>query len=139
MTKAPKKTKTTKSTKASKTSAVKSKKPTEAPIAPPVEPTAPPVPDASVVTSAEPLLSAPAMRKKELLEAVVAQSGMKKKDVKPVVEAMLTVLGDALAQDRELNLPPFAKVKIQKVKQLSGARVTVARLRQSKPSATAAE
>lgn len=136
MTTAPKKTKAPKAKRVTKPRAP-AKKSKTAPVAAPK--TAPPAPPAAVVTTSEPVISTPAMRKKELLEAVVAQSGLKKKDVKPVVEAMLHVLGDALAQDRELNLPPFAKLKIQKVKQLSSARVTVARLRQQLPSKTAAE
>ena len=81
--------------------------------------------------AADPVKIAPTMRKKELIAAVVERSGRKKKDVKPVVEAMLAVLGDALGADRDMNLPPFGKLRIQKVKNLRNARVTLARLRQS--------
>lgn len=89
----------------------------------------------SVVLETGPSASAPILRKKELFETVTTRSGLKKKDVKPVVEAMLSVLGDAVAEGRDLNLPPFAKLRIQKVKQASGARVTVARLRQTRGGA----
>jgi DNA-binding protein HU-alpha len=70
------------------------------------------------------------LRKKELLEMVVDRSGMKKKDIKPVVEAMLAVLGDALAAQRELDLQPLGKLKIQRGKELADGRSLVLKLRQ---------
>lgn len=81
---------------------------------------------------------APALRKKELIEAVVVRSGMKKKAVKPVVEGVLDVLGDALGADRALNLPPFGKLRIHKVRRRGNARVAVARLRRPVVEAEAA-
>lgn len=100
----------------------------------------PPAPQAVVaepklVAGQTPVVAGPVMKKKELIDTVVERIGAKKKDVKPVVEAMLAVLGDALAEDRELNLPPFAKLRIQRVKQMSTARVTIAKLRQPTPAA----
>jgi len=86
-----------------------------------------------VVETSEPSVSAPGLRKKELLDAVAERSGVKRKDVKPVVEAMLEVMGQAVAEDREMNLLPFAKVKIQKVKDVANGRITIAKLRQPKP------
>jgi DNA-binding protein HU-alpha len=130
MTKKPTKSRATKTTtpkkKVGKSKPVVSDKPVSPkPIhVPPVEP--------SVVKTATPVVSTPAVKKKDLVDDVVRRSGLKKKDVKPVVEATLAALGDALAQDKDLNLPPFAKLKIQRVKELSGARVTVARLRQKR-------
>ncbi|APX11237.1 hypothetical protein BWR18_05700 [Tateyamaria omphalii] len=73
------------------------------------------------------------MRKKELVEAVVARSGLKKKDVKPAVEATLAVLGDALKEGRTLNLEPMGKVKINREKMLASGRMMVARIRQRDP------
>ena len=80
-------------------------------------------------TSAVPL--GPAMRKKELIERVVARSGIKKKSVKPVLEAVLAELGEALADDRELVLPPFGKAKINRKKMLAKGRIIIVKLRQS--------
>ncbi len=74
------------------------------------------------------------MRKKELLDLVVARSGMKKKDVKPVVETMLEVLGEALTDNRELNLPPLGRIKVRREKHLSNGRMVVAKIRQPTPS-----
>ncbi|WP_229801298.1 HU family DNA-binding protein [Tateyamaria omphalii] len=74
------------------------------------------------------------MRKKELIDAVVARSGMKKKDIKPAVEATLAVLGEALGDGRALNLQPMGKVKINREKKLASGRLLIARIRQNDPS-----
>lgn len=84
-----------------------------------------------VVDAPQPVVSGPMMRKKELVDAVVTKSGMKKKDVKPVVEAMLSVLGSALQDGRELNLQPLGKVKINREKKLPSGKMMIAKIRQS--------
>jgi DNA-binding protein HU-alpha len=78
------------------------------------------------------------LKKKELFDLVVARSGMKKKDVKPVVEAMLGVLGDVLAEQRELNLQPLGKLKVQRAKELPDGRALVLKLRQKSAQMKAA-
>ncbi|QGX98658.1 DNA-binding protein [Roseovarius faecimaris] len=72
------------------------------------------------------------MKKQELIEKVVQLSGVKKKDAKPVVEAMLEVLGETLAQGRGLNLAPLGKLKLNRTKETPNARIIVAKLRQNK-------
>lgn len=84
-----------------------------------------------VVTSTDPSVSAPMMKKKELLDAVTERSGVKRRDVKPAVEAMLAILGQALAEGRELNLQPLGKVKINRAKEVQGGRVLITKVRQS--------
>ena len=81
---------------------------------------------------------AQALRKKELIERVIAQSGMKKKDVKPVVEATLAVLGEALAKHEDLNLRPMGKLVIQRTKDVGNGEVLIARIRRpaEKPADT---
>lgn len=74
------------------------------------------------------------MRKKELIDLVVERSGVKKKDAKPVVEAMLVVLGEAIADSRELNLHPMGKLKVRRVKQMPNGRVMVTKIRQPLPN-----
>lgn len=69
------------------------------------------------------------LRKKELIERVVLASGGKKKAVKDIVEATLKVLGDALAADETLALPPFGKAKVNKHKGLSSGEMLVVKLR----------
>jgi nucleoid DNA-binding protein len=96
-----------------------------------------------VVTDSTRVVSDPALKKKELIDAVVERSGIKKKDAKPVIEAMLAILGQTLADGRELNLQPLGKVKINRAKDVQGGKVLVTKIRQSNrvpsPSQEAAE
>lgn len=112
-----KKTTTTRRAPARKTAAAP---PPE--VAPAVAPDAPQTPDAPGI---------PELRKKELIDRVVAASGMKKRDVKPVVEAMLSVLGDALSKGEALNLQPFGKAKVTRQKPLDNGEVITTRLRRN--------
>lgn len=84
-----------------------------------------------VVTPTVPSVSAPDMKKKELIDIVTERSGIKKKDAKPVIEAMLAVLGQAISDGRELNLQPLGKAKINRQKAVQGGKVTILKLRQS--------
>ncbi|MDU9003440.1 HU family DNA-binding protein [Sedimentitalea todarodis] len=79
----------------------------------------------------EPESASNEMKKKELVDLVVIRSGIKKKDAKPVVEAMLAVLGESIAEGRELNLQPFGKLRINRTVEKHNGRVTVCKLRQS--------
>ncbi|KIN72199.1 HU family DNA-binding protein [Sulfitobacter guttiformis] len=92
----------------------------------------------SVVEKLSPVVVSEELKKKELFDLVVARSGMKKKDVKPVVEAMLGVLGDVLAEQRELNLQPLGKLKVQRAKELPDGRALVLKLRQKSAQMNAA-
>ncbi|WP_298862707.1 hypothetical protein [uncultured Sulfitobacter sp.] len=58
--------------------------------------------------------------------------------MKPVVEAMLGVLGDVLAEQRELNLQPLGKLKVQRAKELPDGRALVLKLRQKSAHLNAA-
>ena len=151
-TKSPSKAKTTRSTtkstatsakptgakpKATQASAPTTTKPTEmrAPISAPGGKT-PPVqnaPAATVVDGPQAVILGPVLRKKELIETVVTRSGIKKKDAKPVVDAMLAVLGDALADNRDLILPPLGRIKIRREKKLPNGRVLTVKVRQTAP------
>ena len=84
----------------------------------------------SVVETLSPVVVSNELRKKELFDLVVERSGMKKKDVKPVVEAMLAVLGDAFAEQREMDLQPLGKLRVQRGKELPDGRALVLKLRQ---------
>jgi nucleoid DNA-binding protein len=85
-----------------------------------------------VVSETKPVLSAPSLRKKALIEAVTARSGIKRKDVKPTIEAMLAVLGEAIAEGRDINLPDLGKFKITRSKKLANGEVFTVRIRQPK-------
>jgi len=93
-----------------------------------------PTPDAPPVIVAEtrPESAAPELKKPELIDEVIKRADMRKKFAKPVVEAMLEVLGEALAEGRELNLPPMGKVKLNRMRDGAHARIIVAKIRQPK-------
>ena len=80
-----------------------------------------------------------AMGKRELIDRVVVASGIKKKAAKPVIEAMLKELGDALSRGENLNLQPFGKGIVKSRKDLENAEIVELRLRRSKLAVKAAE
>lgn len=89
-----------------------------------------PAAEPKLVTSATPVVTGPEMKKKDLIDKVVKRSGVKKKDAKQVVEAMLAVLGEALFEGRELVLQPMGRLKTTRVKEAGNGRVLICRLRQ---------
>lgn len=84
------------------------------------------------VNAPEAVVTEPELKKKELVDLVVDRSGIKKKDAKPVVEAMLAVLGETIASGRELNLQPFGKLRINRAADKGNGNVIICKLRQSK-------
>jgi DNA-binding protein HU-alpha len=83
--------------------------------------------------------SLPDLKRQELLAQVVERSEVKKKFAKPVLDAALAVIGEALAGGRELNLAPMGKVKINRTRQMANGRVIVARIRQNETRETGAD
>ena len=83
--------------------------------APRADAAASPSPEAQVAAAASALVSAVgetiALRKKDLVDRVVAASGAKKKQVKDIVAHTLQVLGDAMGRGEHLHLPPFREAK----------------------------
>ena len=108
-------------TKTRKTSATK--KTSSAKSAPKAEPV--------VVSETAPVVSAPDLKKVELIDAVVERSGVKKRYAKPAVEAALAILGEALAEGQGLNLRPLGKAKVQRSKEVANAKVLTIRVRQA--------
>lgn len=82
---------------------------------------------------------APVLRKGDLIDQVVSRSGIKKRDAKLVLEAILKELGEALSQGRPVSLPPLGRIKITRAKSVGQTRVYVARIRQNETDRTAAE
>ena len=97
-----------------------------------------PVKSAAVVTEATPQVLGPELKKKELIDRVVEKSAVSKKDAKPVIEAMLAVLGETIAEGREMNLQPLGKVKYNRIKDAEDARIVILKLRQNKMAVLAA-
>ncbi|PKP71099.1 MAG: hypothetical protein CVT82_03850 [Alphaproteobacteria bacterium HGW-Alphaproteobacteria-4] len=72
---------------------------------------------------------APALRRKDFLQRVIAASGVKKKDAQTVVEATLKVLGEALSKGESLALPPFGKARVSRQVDTNGGEMLVIKLR----------
>lgn len=87
-----------------------------------------PVP--AVTETLQPVVTNRQLRNKELAERVAERTGMSKAQVKPIIAATLTVIGDVLAENRGLILPPLGRVKLQRAKGLADGRVMTLKLRQ---------
>lgn len=72
-----------------------------------------------------------ALKKKDLIDQVVATTGAKKALVRDIIEATLTVLGDALSKGAMLNLPPFGKAKVSRASDATTGRPMTVKLRRS--------
>ncbi|GEM_PF-1335873 len=69
--------------------------------------------------------------KKHLLENVSRRTGVRKNEIRPIVDAVLAELGEALAEDAELVLQPLGKLMVKRVKDVSNATVYTCRIRHS--------
>lgn len=72
-----------------------------------------------------------ALKLKDLIDRVVEKSGAKKKDVKPVIDATLTVLGEALAAGEGLFLPPLGRLHVNRTKELATGDVLILKLKRA--------
>ena len=127
-------TKSSKTTKAAKPALAAVPK-ADAP-APLPEQAAPAVkaPLVAVVPDADDLDDSPApkgeaVKIKELLSAVVAKTGAKKKDAKDVLDAVLAEMAAALAAGKSLSLPPLGNMRVAKTQEKGGATMMVLKLR----------
>ena len=74
------------------------------------------------------------LRKKVFVERVVAASGMRKRDVKPIVEAALAELGKALDEGKQLVLPELGNVRIANSKPTAKGTVHTVKVRRAGPA-----
>lgn len=84
---------------------------------------------ATIVETVTPVVTGLPVKKPELIDRIITETGMKRKDVKPVVEATLAVLGRTLAEGEELTVPPLGKLMIKRVKDLPNAKILTLKLR----------
>ena len=99
------------------------------------------LPKAKVVAAPEPSDpdAAGPLKKGEVLDRLVADTGIKRGDVKSVVEGFLALMADHLQAGRDLKLPPLGKVKVVKSKTVGqGATALTVKIRQPKPGDDAA-
>lgn len=78
------------------------------------------------------------LKKKELIDMIVEQTGVKKKFAKPVIEAMLETLGHQLEHGRDMQLPPMGKLTVKQVKMPNEKVVIECKLRRNMPTGSVA-
>ena len=74
------------------------------------------------------------VKMKEFLERVVARSGLKRNEAKSAAEATLAVLGEAIANGEEVNLPGLGKLKVNREKATDRGTVYVISVVQNRPN-----
>lgn len=97
-----------------------------------VEPAA--APEMSVVTPAEPVVSERQVKKVELIDRVVEATGQKRKDVKPVVEAVLGELDRLIGEGADFQAPELGKLMIHKRKDVPNGEMVMLKLRRKTAS-----
>ena len=80
----------------------------------------------------------PAMvvQKKDFVDRVVAATGVRKSEARPIIEATLEQLGEALSAGHTLAVPPLGRARVNLEKDLRGGDVITLRLRRKSAIAT---
>ncbi|MEL7256288.1 MAG: HU family DNA-binding protein [Pseudomonadota bacterium] len=105
--------------------------------APKTPPSIPPASKAPVVAASKPAAPdaarvATEMKRKELVEEVSRRAELPKHKVKPVVEAMISVMGEAVTSGRTMNLQPLGRLVHKRRKEHPNATISIVRIRQAK-------
>ncbi|MDO5704792.1 MAG: HU family DNA-binding protein [Paracoccus sp. (in: a-proteobacteria)] len=69
------------------------------------------------------------VQKKEFLDRVVAASGAGRSTARPIIDAVLEQLGEAIAAGETLAIPPFGKARVSHQRDIRGSDVITMRLR----------
>ena len=69
------------------------------------------------------------MQKKEFLDRVVAASGTGRSAARPIIDAVLEQLGEAIAAGETLAIPPFGKARVSRQRDVRGSEIITMRLR----------
>jgi len=88
-----------------------------------------PEPDGDEATAPETI-----MRRNELVDEVVKRTGMKKRDVRQLSEALLIVVGEALIEGRVVAANPMLKLRPVRQKPFNGGVVVTTKVRVSTPA-----
>ncbi|WP_298262139.1 HU family DNA-binding protein [uncultured Litoreibacter sp.] len=90
--------------------------------------------DAAAPTSAK--VDAPELTKKEMVERMVSNTGMKKGEARRALEASMEALGQALREGYNLSLAPLGKIKIARTKDTPNGKMVVLRTKLKDPVAS---
>lgn len=69
------------------------------------------------------------VQKKDFVDRVVAATGAKKSEARPIIEATLEQLGEALSAGQTLAVPPLGRARVNLEKDQRGGDVITLRLR----------
>jgi nucleoid DNA-binding protein len=93
-------------------------------------------PQTKIVNPAVSVPQGEMIKKPEFLDSAVERTNVKKREVKPAIEAALAVPAVSLINSEELNLPPMGKLRVVKSKDVGeGAKVLTLKLRTMKDGA----
>lgn len=90
---------------------------------------APKAPKAATASTAGGASSPGVLKLRDLIERASDASGLSRKETRPVVEALLVTLGDALAAGDTLVLPPLGRVRVSRSKDLDNGTTLTIKLR----------
>ncbi|WP_166415862.1 HU family DNA-binding protein [Cochlodiniinecator piscidefendens] len=91
----------------------------------------------AVVDVADEISTKPAVKsikKKELLEKICARAECKPKDARPILEALLEVLGETLDEGYSVPLAPLGKLVVTREKHDDNGHVLFCKIRRTKKS-----
>ncbi|SIN95745.1 HU family DNA-binding protein [Vannielia litorea] len=98
-----------------------------------------PKPEITVVTPAEPVVSEKMVKKNDLIDRVVEASGLKRKDVKPALEAMFAEMDKIIGEGATLQIPELGKLMIHKRKPVANGEMVMLKLRRKTAAKPLAE
>ncbi len=77
------------------------------------------------------------LKKKELIDRIIAESGMKRGEVRTALDATMTVLRQALREGNDLSIAPLGKIKIAREKETPNGKLVVCRVKLKDPDTDA--
>jgi nucleoid DNA-binding protein len=75
--------------------------------------------------------AAPVLKLRDLVERCASRSGAKKPAAKPVIEAALAVIAEALDAGQSLNLPPLGRVRVARANDGPGGAMLTLKLKRA--------
>ncbi len=86
----------------------------------------------------KPLTKNAELSKRQLLDRIVTESGMKKGDARTVLDAVLSGLRDAIADGHDIAASPLGKIKLVRKKETPNGELAVLRVKLKDPKKMAA-
>lgn len=73
--------------------------------------------------------AAPTLRKRDLIDLVATQTGLKKRHARAATEALLAAMGDAVERGEAMALEPFGRMRVARVAEREGGQTLTCKLR----------